>query len=789
VDEPHPSDETLFAALAEAVRASEPGAPLLGVRSVPGHVIERELSSGGQGAVYEARELATGRLVALKVLARRDEASRARFAREVTLAAQLQHPGIVPVFASGTSERRQWFTMELVTGRRLDEYVRATNPSTAQRLALYEHIVEAVAHAHQNGVIHRDLKPSNVLVGDSGRPRLLDFGLAVGLEGVSKRVTESGEFLGTLRYSAPEQVAGGPTDTRTDVHALGVLLYELVAGASPWDDDDDTATLVRRILERTPRRPRGIDRATWAVLATALEKEPARRYATADAVLRDVRHLRLGEPLDTRRAGAFMALSAFIRRHRAAALLATVGLVVGGAAVVHSSREAAREARLREQADLARRVARELLERASPMTDPATRLALLEDVSRRLDAELGALGDVDASLALAVGEAHAARLAFDESEAPLRRAVERYHALGDAHGELRALDALAHTLAGRASPEAITVARAALQRTKQLFPADTVAEARSSRLVARALLAQDVVDEASVAEARTRLEVAIAAFGAHGAKPTAELAATWVLAAGIDDDHERARARCAAALDVLERTPGEAARTLDCLEAFSDLLFRADELTEADRMFARAVVLAEQTFGEAHTVHLLRARAVVAHRRGEYEASERLARTSLATELARWEGAKSVGDDTATAGALALELRGSGPPPYVAAFRLLRRLRGDGDFALSHWMNGIARLLGDRGRTGEAETLLRESLEIHCRLYGDDCPNRMRTYLQLARLLAASDRMSEARAALDEVLAATQRTLDPEHHAAAEARALAASWARTPVAPKPGGAR
>jgi hypothetical protein len=415
---------------------------------------------------------------------------------------------------------------------------------------------------------------------------------------------------------------------------------------------------------------------------------------------------------------------------------------------------------------------------------------MLEDVSQRLDAELGAFGDVDASLSLAVGEAHAARLAFDEAEAPLRRALERFRALGDARGEVRALDALAHTLAGRSSPEAITVARAALARTAHLSPGDRVAEARSSRLIARALLAQDVVEDAAKSEARTRLEAAIAVLAAERREPSAELAATWVLAAGIDQDLDRARTRCAAALDVLERTPGEAARTLDCLEAFSELLVRADELTEADRMFARAVVLAEQTFGETHTVHLLRARAVIAYRRGEFDASERLVRTSLATELARWQGAESATDDVASsAGALAREMRDSGPPPYVAAFRLLRRLRGDGDFGLSHWMNGIALLLVARERTVEAEALLRESLEIHCRLYGDDCPNRMRTHLLLASLLAASARMNEARAAVDEVLAAAERTGNPAHSAATEARELAASWDPAQVAPEPGGGR
>ncbi|HEY3246019.1 MAG TPA: protein kinase, partial [Phycisphaerae bacterium] len=253
-----------FAATETIVPVSK---PVISV-SIPGYQIMREISRGGQGVVYQAIQKSTKRKVALKMLREghfANAAERARFQREVEILGQLKHPNIVSIYDSGTAGENAYYVMDYVSGLPLDEYVAKQFPSPglgipidkrASRavrhqsgtrksglddlLRLFGKICDAVHAAHLRGIIHRDLKPSNIRIDDAGEPRVLDFGLAKlasGPEEASPVMTLTGQFIGSLPWSSPEQAEGIPSkiDIRTDVYSLGVLLYQLLTGRFPYE--------------------------------------------------------------------------------------------------------------------------------------------------------------------------------------------------------------------------------------------------------------------------------------------------------------------------------------------------------------------------------------------------------------------------------------------------------------------------------------------------------------------------------------------------------------------------
>ncbi|MBX3467113.1 MAG: protein kinase [Planctomycetes bacterium] len=285
------------------------------------------LGQGGFGAVHRARDTRTGREVALKLLHRLHASAVARFQREGAVTAALDHPGLVKVHAVGLFAGRPCIVYELVEGRPFAEAVRALDPRG--RAALVRDAARAVGHAHERGVLHRDLKPDNLLVGDDGRVRVTDFGLAH-LEG-DDRLTATGAMVGTPTHMAPEQFA---TERRApgpaiDVWALGLVLYEALTGRFPFQAGS-LVELAARIEEAPIPRPRSIDpsidRGLEAVCLRALERDPARRYPDAGALARDLDAALAGRPVAGRRPG-LRALAAGV----VVGLLPLVGLLTLGA--------------------------------------------------------------------------------------------------------------------------------------------------------------------------------------------------------------------------------------------------------------------------------------------------------------------------------------------------------------------------------------------------------------------------------------------------------------------------
>jgi len=257
--------------------------------------IIEEIGAGGMGEVYLTEDTQLDRRVALKFLSAhlcRDEECRARFKREAQAAAKLNHPNIMTVYEVGDYQGRPFFAMEYVEGQALKEFIREGNVSMGFAVDAALQICEGLGKAHQAGVIHRDIKPSNIVIDTDRRVRLVDFGLA-SVRG-SENLTRAGSTLGTVGYMSPEQVKGKDVDKRTDLFAVGVVLYEMIAGKKPFEGKTDAATM-DAILNTHPdpmaRYKSDIPDGLQRIVDKLLEKDPAYRYQDAEGVIADLKKL------------------------------------------------------------------------------------------------------------------------------------------------------------------------------------------------------------------------------------------------------------------------------------------------------------------------------------------------------------------------------------------------------------------------------------------------------------------------------------------------------------------
>jgi serine/threonine-protein kinase len=696
-------------------------APLsIGSRQFGPYRIKKMLGEGGMGVVYLAERDDLGSLVAIKLLrdAWLSPARRERFASEQRMLAQLNHPCIARLYDANTLEDgTPWFVMEYVDGVPLTDYCRDNRSSIEERLKLYRAVCEAVQYAHQQALIHRDLKPSNILVKRDGTVRLLDFGIAKQIDALDARVDETRTVMRfmTPAYAAPEQIQGERVGIQTDVYALGVVLYELLAGRLPFDLSRKTPTEIAATITTeeplkpsaaaslTAEKPAGnagaqaahAPKAAWADLdvlcLTAMHKDPRRRYASVEALIRDIDHYLRGEPLEARPDTWRYTLDKFVRRNWQAVSTGGVVLaIVVGLVIFYTVRLArARNAALAE-AVRTRRIQSfmlNLFQGGDPSAGPADNLRVVTlldrgvQEARGLDAEPG----VQAELYETLAGIYQKLGKFDQADSLLQSALKERKAAfgGDSAETAKSLVALGSLRDAQAKyEEAERLIRQALDIDTRRFPRNDPATAKAMLALGRVLEDRGAYDQ-SIAT----LEQTVKLYTSPGSSP-ADLA---------DSLHELANAH-----------------------------FYAGHYDTSDALNQRVLAMYKQIFGDRHprVADILINLGAIRLDLGHYSDAERYDRQALDI-VQGWYGKDN--PDTAT------------------------------DLTI------LARALVYQNRLDEAEELLQQSLALKERQFGKVHPSVASTLNELGGVALREDKYDAAEQYFQRT-AEIYRTMYGEHH-------------------------
>ena len=721
--------------------------------------ILRVIGEGGMGVVYEAQQDEPRRVVALKVIrpgfAGVDMLR--RFRQESDALARLQHPGIAQVYAAGTADSpigpQPYFAMELIRGEPVVAYADRQRLPVAQRLDLMARICDAVTHAHQRGLIHRDLKPANILVDETGQPKILDFGVARLTDSDVQRSqhTDVGQLIGTLAYMSPEQVLADPLelDTRSDVYALGVILYELLAGRLPYTLSSRLPEAIRTIQQEDPARLSSVSRVfrgdLETIAAKALEKDKTRRYGSASALAADIRRYLHNEPIAARPASAGYQLRKFARRHRAlvSAVAAVFVVLVGG--IVATTREAVR-AREAEQAALA-------AEQAAQAVNDFLQNDLLAQASASAQAGPAAKPDPDLKVRTALDRA-AARIESKFSgqplvEASIRRTIGRtYMDLGvykEAQRHVERAVELRRGALGETSPETVD----AMYDLAELYVLDGKYE-----------LAEPLMGR--VLELRRRSS---GGDGAHTVDAINNLGTIH----GVRGKLDLAEPLLRTALEIRTRISGEEhLETLSVIGNLAYVLDRRGKYAESESLFRKGVGIARRVLGTEHPDTLIHANnlAEVLRRQGRFLEAEPLMR-----ETAAIRGRVLGGEHPHTQNSLnnlAIVLAELGQTDQAEElFRdvLERRQRvlGDNHPLTILSMNNLARVFRTRGNYAQAESMLTTALEREERVQGREHTDTRLVMSNLAFIYLVTGRSSQARALLEQTVEIDTRVSGPEH--------------------------
>jgi serine/threonine protein kinase/Tfp pilus assembly protein PilF len=731
---------------ARQLEASE----LLGTKVGPYKVLQL-IGEGGFGTVYMAEQDApVERRVALKVIKLGMDTKQviARFEAERQALALMNHPHIAKVLDAGsTRDGRPYFVMELVQGVPITAYCDSKNLSTRERLGIFTSVCQAVQHAHQKGIIHRDLKPSNILVAlEDGKPaaKVIDFGVA---KAVDRRLTEKtlftelGQVIGTPVYMSPEQaeMSGLDIDTRSDIYSLGVLLYELLTGTTPFDAGAlrkaAYAELQRIIREVEPPKPstrlstlgaklanvarhrdtepRSLSRELrgdldWIVMK-CLEKDPTRRYDTASSLALDLGRHFAHEPVAAGPPSAAYKLRKFARRNKgwlAAAGLVAAALVVGLAAATYGLVEARRQ------------------------RDSALEAKEAETRERRR-AEIA-----QAAAEAAETTADAARAAAEEqktlAEASALRANEEAAKAEEVSEFLREM--LAAVDPETAQGRDVTVREVLDESARKIEGGDLAAQSEVEGAVRMTIgdsyLALGLYGAAEP-HFRAALEIRRRLHGPKHGDVAASLSALAVVASE-QGDNAAAEALAREALETDREVFGpSSSEVANGLNNLAELLRSRGRFAEAEGLFREALDIRRKVFGEEHNA-----------------VAESL--NNLATLLGvkgDFPGAESF---------------------YRQALAMQKKLRGERHPRVAYVLGNLGQHLELQGRHDEAEPLLRECAAILKETLGDDHPRVASATSMLARLFLAKGDPTAAEPLFREVLAARRKRLGDEHPRVAE---------------------
>jgi tetratricopeptide (TPR) repeat protein len=746
--------------LASAARQALIGhfAPPEGANCGPFRLL-RLVGRGGMSVVYEAEQDNPRRVVALKVISAgfaSPEVMR-RFEQESHALGRLHHPGIAQIYQAGTADtgfgQQAYFAMELIRGGTLDTYCSSHQLSARRRLEMVALIAEAVHHAHQRGIIHRDLKPANILVDETGQPKVLDFGVArvTDSEVLITRHTDVGQLIGTLAYMSPEQVSADPLelDIRSDVYALGVILYELLAGRLPYNTRGMLHEVVRAIREEEPVPLGTVNREfrgdVEIIVAKALEKDKSRRYTSASDLAADIRRYLQDEPVVARPPSAVYQIRKFARRHKAlvTGVVAVLIAIVAGAIV--SVR----------QASLARAAEQAALDALSRVT--AAEQVAARERDRAVAAETQALGERN----YAIQEKQRA-----DREAATARAISTF-----LQQDLLSQAGTSAQAAPNTRPDPDLKVRTALDRAASRISG----KFRDQPVVEAALrftIGKTYVDMGLFAEAQPQLELA---------------------------------------LDLTRRTLGEQhTYTLDSMNELAGVYQVRGKYHEAEPLFVKLVEARKRLFGESHTdtLAVMNNLGLLYSLQGKYTLAEPLQSQVLAARR-RMSGDEAPGTlinmvnlaitymnqgkytQSEPLHAKVVETRirdlGTEHPStlnsmrnlaavyyyegrYQEAYKLLttilvtqRRVRGEQHPETLSTLNSLARTVDAQGDPIQAESLYRQALGSAPGILGDERPERLSAVSNLANLYRKQRRDSEAEDLYRKVLESRRRVLGPTH--------------------------
>lgn len=715
--------------------------------------IERLLGEGAMGRVYLAQQREPAREVALKLL-RSPFASGEmlhRFQREIEILARLEHPGIARVYDAGTVDlggaRVPYLAMEVVRGTDLVSHAQAAALDLPARIRLLAELARTVHYAHTRGVIHRDLKPRNILVGDDGRARILDFGVAHAVEtGDATQMTLTGQVLGTVPYVSWEQMFGevaGP-DPRSDVYSLGIIAYELIGGRLPYPaaaQSSMAATLEHLRTHRPERLSRlepGARGDLETVIGKAMAREPLQRYASAAEFAADLDNVLAQRPIQAQPPTAAYVLRLLLRRHRAlaAAVAVTAGAIIASAVVSAGfalSEAAARRETEQRAAELqaVNRFTRQMFAAATPeqaQGRAVTALDVLDAARRTLAAEAAQLPPrVLGQLQHDLGASYGALGEYDHSRALLEQALQQAPAaFGDRAIETATLRlSLARTLDATSRwDEAAAALQPLLDDTLPASP-----EWQRLQIEARVILAHGQFYRGQQQPARAALRAAITeatrSFGADDELTLTAMGRLFIVLHSLKEYAEAGTLGRALLAAHQARHGADHPKTLAIRLKLAALEREQNRLAEAEALLRALLADSQRVLGPDHldTMMVLGTLTTTLNLRGKFREAQPLAEQALAG-WSRYKSADSLSVLFALRD-LADVQQGLGDPAQALRTRaeIIRRVEASGRelhpgeliYYAEHAM-----ALADDGQLPKAKRMLESLLERARKTAGED---------------------------------------------------------------------